>query len=69
MGVMRYTTSTEVGREEALEAAASAIQQGELVVIPTDTVYGLAADAFDQQSVQALLDAQGPRGATSSPRS
>ena len=59
MGVMRYTTSTEVGREEALEAAASAIQQGELVVIPTDTVYGLAADAFDQQSVQALLDARG----------
>jgi L-threonylcarbamoyladenylate synthase len=59
MEAMRYTTSTEVGREEALEAAASAIQRGGLVVIPTDTVYGLAADAFDQQSVQALLDTRG----------
>ena len=29
------------------------------MVLPTDTVYGLAADAFDKDSVQELLDAKG----------
>ena len=32
---------------------------GGLVVLPTDTVYGLAADAFDKDSVPELLDAKG----------
>ncbi|MFC6340676.1 L-threonylcarbamoyladenylate synthase [Nocardioides hankookensis] len=36
-----------------------AVQQGELVVLPTDTVYGLGADAFDPGAVQGLLDAKG----------
>src|SRR5690349_1853835 len=36
-----------------------AVQQGELVVLPTDTVYGIAADAFDPDAVAALLDAKG----------
>ncbi|RFA12058.1 threonylcarbamoyl-AMP synthase [Subtercola boreus] len=39
--------------------ARAAISRGELVVIPTDTVYGLAADAFDPRAVQRLLDAKG----------
>ena len=33
--------------ESAIDAATLAIQRGELVVLPTDTVYGVAADAFD----------------------
>ena len=37
----------------------AAIGRGELVVIPTDTVYGLAADAFSPAAVQRLLDAKG----------
>ena len=32
---------------------------GRLVVLPTDTVYGIGADAFDHAAVQALLDAKG----------
>lgn len=40
-------------------AARQAIGRGELVVIPTDTVYGLAADAFTPGAVQRLLDAKG----------
>ncbi|MET4781914.1 L-threonylcarbamoyladenylate synthase [Glaciihabitans sp. UYNi722] len=36
-----------------------AIGRGELVVLPTDTVYGLAADAFSPEAVQRLLDAKG----------
>src|SRR4051794_15796360 len=54
----RYPTTTDDEREAAVEAAALAIQHGALVVLPTDTVYGLAADAFDKDSVQGLLDAK-----------
>jgi tRNA threonylcarbamoyl adenosine modification protein (Sua5/YciO/YrdC/YwlC family) len=54
-----YPTSTEAERETAIEAAAQAVQRGGLVVLPTDTVYGLGADAFDHKAVQALLDAKG----------
>jgi tRNA threonylcarbamoyl adenosine modification protein (Sua5/YciO/YrdC/YwlC family) len=57
--VQRYPTNTEEEREAAVEAASLAIQRGGLVVLPTDTVYGLAADAFDKESVQELLDAKG----------
>jgi L-threonylcarbamoyladenylate synthase len=54
-----YPTSTEEERETAIEAAARAVQRGGLVVLPTDTVYGIGADAFDHAAVQALLDAKG----------
>jgi tRNA threonylcarbamoyl adenosine modification protein (Sua5/YciO/YrdC/YwlC family) len=54
-----YPTSTEEERETAIEAAAQAVQRGALVVLPTDTVYGIGADAFDHRAVQALLDAKG----------
>ncbi|HEX3680638.1 MAG TPA: L-threonylcarbamoyladenylate synthase [Galbitalea sp.] len=46
--------------------ARAAIGRGELVVIPTDTVYGVAADAFSPAAVQRLLDAKG-RGRDSPP--
>lgn len=50
----------------AARAARQAIGRGELVVLPTDTVYGLAADAFSPEAVQRLLDAKG-RGRQSPP--
>jgi len=46
-------------RSHAISAAASALKSGRLVVLPTDTVYGLAADAFDSPAVAALLAAKG----------
>ncbi|MFV0434199.1 MAG: L-threonylcarbamoyladenylate synthase [Leucobacter sp.] len=46
--------------------ARRAIAGGELIVMPTDTVYGVAADAFTPESVQRLLDAKG-RGRQSPP--
>src|SRR5690606_12303914 len=49
-----------------LRHARQAIARGELVVIPTDTVYGVAADAFSPPAVQRLLDAKG-RGRESPP--
>ncbi len=49
-----------------MRQARQAIGRGELVVIPTDTVYGVAADAFDHQAVARLLAAKG-RGRQSPP--
>lgn len=39
--------------------AVAALQRGQLVVLPTDTVYGLAADAFSPAAVELLLAAKG----------
>lgn len=49
-----------------MRLARAAIGRGELVVMPTDTVYGVAADAFNPRAVQRLLDAKG-RGRQSPP--
>lgn len=59
MSAERYPTTTPEERETAIEAAAVAVQRGELVVLPTDTVYGVAADAFDAEAVADLLEAKG----------
>jgi tRNA threonylcarbamoyl adenosine modification protein (Sua5/YciO/YrdC/YwlC family) len=53
------TTGTDEERDAAIEAASLAVQRGALVVIPTDTVYGIGADAFDADAVKALLAAKG----------
>jgi L-threonylcarbamoyladenylate synthase len=50
----------------ALRQARQAIGRGELVVMPTDTVYGVAADAFNASAVARLLAAKG-RGRQSPP--
>lgn len=42
-------------RDSAIKAAISAVRSGDLVVMPTDTVYGLGVDAFKNWSVEALL--------------
>jgi L-threonylcarbamoyladenylate synthase len=49
-----------------MRQARQAIARGELVVLPTDTVYGVAADAFDPRAVARLLEAKG-RGRQSPP--
>lgn len=51
---------------EGTRLARQAIGRGELVVIPTDTVYGVAADAFSPAAVEKLLAAKG-RGRQSPP--
>jgi len=55
----RYDVTDPAQREAGIAAAATAIRAGELVVLPTDTVYGLAADAFEPAAVRGLLDAKG----------
>jgi L-threonylcarbamoyladenylate synthase len=55
----RYDTSLEAEREEGIAEAGRAVQRGRLVVLPTDTVYGIGADAFSPAAVQRLLNAKG----------
>ena len=54
-----YICDDPVDRRAGLEAAAAAAARGELVVMPTDTVYGIGADAFNSAAVRALLAAKG----------
>ena len=42
-----------------IERAARAIEAGELVVYPTETVYGLGADALDIEAVESVFEAKG----------
>jgi len=54
-----FDCADNVQRTEGLAAAVTAILNGELVVLPTDTVYGLGADAFSPAAVDRLLAAKG----------
>jgi tRNA threonylcarbamoyl adenosine modification protein (Sua5/YciO/YrdC/YwlC family) len=45
-------------RAEGLAAAARAVKAGRLVVLPTDTVYGIGCDAFSSPAVRNLLGAK-----------
>jgi tRNA threonylcarbamoyl adenosine modification protein (Sua5/YciO/YrdC/YwlC family) len=46
-------------RTRGIAEAVSAVRRGELIVLPTDTVYGIGADAFTPAAVTALLEAKG----------
>ena len=46
-------------RKTALEKAKTLILEGEVVAVPTETVYGLAANAFDEKAVAKIFVAKG----------
>ena len=54
-----YDTRDEAQLLSGMRHARQAIGRGELVVLPTDTVYGVAANAFDADAVARLLAAKG----------
>lgn len=54
-----FDCADPVARETGIASAVSAVKGGRLVVMPTDTVYGIGADAFDPEAVGALLSAKG----------
>lgn len=54
-----YDCSDQASRAEGIAAAALALRNGQLVVLPTDTVYGIGADAFYPSAVTGLLAAKG----------
>src|ERR1700684_536405 len=55
----RFDLSDPAQHAAGLLAAADAIRKGELIVLPTDTVYGVGADAFTPAAVRRLLAAKG----------
>ncbi|MDG4828785.1 L-threonylcarbamoyladenylate synthase [Solwaraspora sp. WMMD1047] len=56
---MLYDCRSVADRDRGIAAAIEAVRNGELVVLPTDTVYGVGADAFTHHAVKALLNAKG----------
>lgn len=59
MARLLYDCSDDTKRERGIASALRAFKRGALVVMPTDTVYGIAADAFSPKGVQALLTTKG----------
>jgi tRNA threonylcarbamoyl adenosine modification protein (Sua5/YciO/YrdC/YwlC family) len=53
-----YDCRDHAEREQGIAAAIDAVRRGDLVVLPTDTVYGIGADAFAPTAVQTLLAAK-----------
>jgi len=51
--------TSEDGLAEGITAAAEAVRRGEVVVLPTDTVYGVGCDAFSAEAVATVLTAKG----------
>lgn len=50
-----YSCAEPQSRADGMAAAVRAAQSGRLVVMPTDTLYGLGCDAFDNAAVANLL--------------
>jgi len=61
-----FDCSVDTDLLTGMRIAKASLGRTELAVIPTDTVYGIAANAFYPEAVQALLDAKG-RGRQSPP--
>jgi L-threonylcarbamoyladenylate synthase len=57
--IRRYDMGEPSERALGLDLATTAVAGGKLVVLPTDTVYGLGTDAFNHEAVGALLAAKG----------
>ena len=49
-------TDSAAARSHAVSTATAALRRGEVVGVPTDTVYGLAADATDVEAIQQLFE-------------
>ena len=45
--------------KENIERAGRMLKEGKLVAFPTETVYGLGADAFNEEAVKAVYQAKG----------
>lgn len=57
--VKLYDCRQPADRDRGIAAAVAAVKRGSLVVLPTDTVYGVGCDAFKKHAVSALLRAKG----------
>jgi L-threonylcarbamoyladenylate synthase len=56
---MRFECRDAFSRTAGIDAAVTAARGGELIVLPTDTVYGIGVDAFTPSAVTTMLAAKG----------
>jgi tRNA threonylcarbamoyl adenosine modification protein (Sua5/YciO/YrdC/YwlC family) len=56
---MLYDCAKLEERDRGVTAAVEAVQRGDLVVFPTDTMFGIGGDAFKSWAVTALQNARG----------
>lgn len=52
-------TTMRLPSREEIEHAASLLREGKLVAFPTETVYGLGANALDEAAVRRIFEAKG----------
>ena len=58
MSETRIMQATDDDMKEAIREASSLLRAGEIVALPTETVYGLAADAFNADAVAKVFAAK-----------
>ena len=59
MTVVRLDCSDRNGRDRSISTAASAARRGDVVLVPTESSYGLATDAFSVRGVRSIRWAKG----------
>lgn len=59
MKTVYLKTSAYAPEEEVIKTAAECIKRGGLVVFPTETVYGLGADSFNDEALKKIYGAKG----------
>ncbi len=59
MDTVYLRVNSENPDEAILKKAAELIRKGELVVFPTETVYGLGANTFDETAIMKIFEAKG----------
>ena len=59
MKTQYYKIADPERQKPEIEAAAALLRAGETVAMPTETVYGLAADAFNGSAVKKIFEAKG----------
>ncbi len=55
----KYSNQTNGINEEEIQEAANEIKNGNLVLFPTETVYGIGANALDANAVEKIFIAKG----------
>ena len=58
-GILMETLYLSAADAKTAEIAAELIRKGELVAIPTETVYGLGANGLDESAVLKIFEAKG----------
>lgn len=59
MEIWKVSEKSHPLTQQVIQVAATRLKQGELIAFPTETVYGLGANAFDEQAIQAIFQAKG----------